>query len=630
MKRIFTILLILTILVTSSASAFAIEKGEFDKNENKVQNHKGKDKSQKLKNVDKAQTLYDLGLFKGTSRTSYIPDLDRMSTRAEAIVLIGTSLGWPTTNITSVPGYPDVPAWAAPYVAYALENNITKGTGHNKFGADLPVNERMIYTWYYRALLFTGDSWKNSEFLVTAGLITQEQADQMKDELTGLTDTAVIRDKIVGIMFDSMQWKEKGSNQRLIQKLVKNSRVDWKKAKDRGLMPDSNELTFDVKATSLKAVSVEFSQLLNISTVTSALFDIKVGEVSKVFGTDFTLETIDKTVYIVFNNLLTQASTVSVGVKEGIKSVDGVAVTVATKSVIVNDIVSPLVTAVEVTNPTTIKINFSESMNILTGNLTHDNILIDGSKAIGTSTMNASKTILTLVLDTAILGGNHNIQVNSGLADFSGLKTIEYNKAFSLPLDITSPSVISVTADERDKIVIKFNEEINKNEGFIFVGQVQYPLTAAIINGDTAYLPLSIPLTTESTILGTLLTIKGIKDLSNNAVDSTVGKNFIFKATNDITPPTATVKVLVDKTIEVQFSEVIDAFTLADYTLTANGVIVPSTISYNSADKKAIIVITTAPVESTTYTLSILDTVLDNSVSQNRFVPISFQLVINN
>lgn len=616
MKKFLAILLIFTMLISSSSGVFAKSKGN--------------DKDKHNKNEDKAQVLYDLGLFKGTSSTSFVPDLDSLSTRAQAIVLIGTSLGWPKADITSVPGYEDVPAWAAPYVAYALENNITKGTGKNKFGADLHVTQRMIYTWYYRALLFTEDSWENSDFLVSAGLITQDQANQMKAEITGQTDSSVIRDLIVSIMFDSMQWKEKGSNQRLIQKLVNSSKVSWKKAKDCGLLPNE-ELTFKVNANSLKAISVEFSEALNASSVTSTLFDVKVDGVAKTFGTDFVLETIDKTVYVIFTNLLAPSSTVSINVKEGIKTVDGISVTAATQTAVVNDSVSPLIKTVEVTNPNTVKIYFSEPMNIVTGTLVQEDILIDGIKAIGTSSFNASKTMLTLELATAITGGSHVMGINAGLTDFAGLKTIAYQKPFTLSIDSTTPSIVSVTAVERDHIVIVFDEAINKTEGYILVGQTQYPVTAGIVDGSTVNLHLTVPLTTESAITGTILTIKGIKDLSNNMIDTTVGKQFIFKASADTTPPTALVTLLADKTIAIQFSEVIDAFTFADYTLVdSNNVSVSSSVSYNFNDKKAIITFSTAPTIGTGYTLTILDTVLDNSVYQNKFIPKSFPLLVNN
>lgn len=640
MKRICSLLLALTLLVSTTTGVYASnnkndknnnDKQTFSIRDNKNDKYDKKDRNEKgYKNEDKAQALYDLGLFKGTSSAAYVPALGNYATRAEALVLIGNALGWPKTEVTTVPGYSDVPAWAASYVAYALENNITKGVGDQKFGANLPVNQRMIYTWYYRALLFSEDSWKNSDFLVSAGLITQDQATQMKAELTGLTDSAAIRDTIVGIMFESMQWKEKGSNQRLIQRLIHNNRVDWKKAKDHGFEPDSEELTFNVKANSLKAITVEFSEELKSSTVTGASFDVKVDGVDKTFGTDYTIETINKTVYIIFNNLLTQASTVSVGVKEGIESVDGSDVKMETKSVVVNDSMLPVVKSVDVVNPTTFKIFFSEPMNLVTGTLTHEDILIDGIKAIGTSSLNASKTVLTFELATAVSGGDHVLQINSGLTDFIGLKTVQFAKTFNLSLDTTSPAIVSVKAVERDHIVIQFNEAINKSEGLIIVGQTQYPVTAATINGSVVELPLSVPLTIESAVVGTLITIKGIKDLSNNAVDSTVGTQFVFKANSDTTVPTATVKVLANKTIEVQFSESIDAFNLEDYTL-VNGtnVVVASSVIYNRTDKKAFITFTTAPVDGV-YTLSIFNTVLDNSVYQNKFEAKSFQVSVNN
>lgn len=620
MKRFFAILLALTIMVTGTTGIYA--KGNDNIKDNNKNNHQ---------NEDKARTLYDLGLFNGTSSTSYVPELDVLATRVQALKLIGTSLGWDLPDVKSVPGYTDVPEWAAPYVAYALENNITKGIGHNKFGSNLPVNKRMIYTWYYRALLFTDDAWENSDFLVSAGLITQAEADLIKTSLASTTDTSVIRDTLVGIMFESLQWKEHGSNQRLIQKLINNHRVDEKKARDCGLYPNNDLLTFKLKADSLKAVTVEFSKTLNASTVTSALFDVKVNGIAKTAETDYTVETIDKTVYIIFKDLLTQVpvTTVTVSVKDGIKSTTGVAVTTEPKTVTVNDNVAPITNAAALTNANTVKIYFSEPMNIVANAVVGEvnYVLIDGIKAIGTTSFNASKTVLTLQLLTALTGSNHSIVINAGLPDFFGLNTLE--KTFQVSQDVTAPSIVSVTATDKDHLVIQFNEPINSTEGTILVDQVLYPVTAGTVDGNVLKLPLTKALLSDSATVGTTLTIYGIKDLKNNAVDLTVGVPFLFKAAIDNVAPTATVQLLVNKTIKVQFSEAIDAFTALDYVLVnSTGVVTPSTVIYNATEKNAIITFTTAPV-SGTYTLSILDTVLDNSVYQNKFVTQVSQLVVN-
>lgn len=621
MKRYLVFLLVITLLIGSSYNTFAKQNGNGKGNGNAY--------GKQHKNEEKAQILYDLGLFSGKSSTDFVPDLDSLSTRAEAIVLIGRSLDWPVEDITSVAGFNDVPSWAAPYVQYALDNNITKGTGHNKFGAHLPVNARMIYTWYYRALLYSGDSWDNIDLLVKAGLLTQEQLDNLKDALTGVTDNSVIRDEIIGIMFDSMQWKEKGSNQRLIQKLINRGRVSRIKARDCGLWTLASEVNFDVTADSLKAVKVEFDQNIDTSTVSGDLINVKVNDVEKEFGTDYTIETDESSIYIIFNKLLSQGSEVTVGFEEGILSVDGVAVTSDSKSAVVNDEEAPYISNIDLVNSKTINILFSEPMNI-DANILKAYIIIDSSAVKGTFSINASKTkaVLTLNDSDSLDSGSHTVQVVKGLTDYAGLKTAAYSKTFGLS-DIILPYIVSATAEVRDSIEIQFNEPINEDKGYILVGQNQYYIKDADVNGNLVTLSLTVPLTSDSATTGILLTARGIEDLSGNTVDTTSGLYFILKALNDTTPPVATVRITTDKTIEVKFSEEIDGFTSADYVLVdSNSNVVPTTVSYDNEENKATINLTSLPDEEQTYTLTILNTVLDNSVNQNPFVTKSYQLQI--
>lgn len=247
----------------------------------------------------------------------------------------------------------------------------------------------------------------------------------------------------------SCEWKDMDSNQYDNQKHMNNDQENWKNGKAYGLWSkdckdknkdidkenDNEKVTFVLKADSLKVVSVQFSEKLKASTVTGNLFDVKIDGVAKTFGTDFTIETIGKTVNIIFNNTLTQASKVSVSVKEGIKSVNCSTVAAATQEVIVNDGTMPVVQKAKVISPTTVKIAFSEPMNIVTDTFLQDYVLIDGNKVLGTTAINPSKTILTLELNTAITKGNHVIDINSGLQDFLGLKTIAYQTIFSFDIE---------------------------------------------------------------------------------------------------------------------------------------------------------------------------------------------------
>lgn len=133
--------------------------------------------------AEAADTLYELGLFKGTGTDADgkpVFDLDRAPTRAEAVTMLVRLLGkeseaksgsW-TTPFT------DVAAWAKPYVGYAYANGLTTGVGKGLFGGGRPVTAAQYLTFVLRALGYesgTDFSWDTAWTLTDALGITNGQ-----------------------------------------------------------------------------------------------------------------------------------------------------------------------------------------------------------------------------------------------------------------------------------------------------------------------------------------------------------------------------------------------------------------------------------------------------------------------
>lgn len=133
--------------------------------------------------AEAADTLYELGLFKGTGTDADgkpVFDLDRAPTRAEAVTMLVRLLGkeseaksgsW-TTPFT------DVAAWAKPYVGYAYANGLTTGVGKGLFGGGWPVTAAQYLTFVLRALGYesgTDFSWDTAWTLTDALGITNGQ-----------------------------------------------------------------------------------------------------------------------------------------------------------------------------------------------------------------------------------------------------------------------------------------------------------------------------------------------------------------------------------------------------------------------------------------------------------------------
>lgn len=110
-----------------------------------------------------ANTLYSLGLFKGTGKDIYgnpIFDVNRAATRQEAITMLVRLLGKEDEALAGTWDIPfcDVDEWAVPYVGYAYANGLTSGTGADTFGSDDSVTAAQYITFVLRALGYSSQT----------------------------------------------------------------------------------------------------------------------------------------------------------------------------------------------------------------------------------------------------------------------------------------------------------------------------------------------------------------------------------------------------------------------------------------------------------------------------------------
>lgn len=110
-----------------------------------------------LAEEEAAWALYELGLMKGTGTDAYgnpIFELDRTPTRHEAVTMLVRLLGKEAdaaNNSWYTPFY-DVAAWAAPYVGYAYNYNLTNGISANEYGGNMSTTAAHYITFVLRAL----------------------------------------------------------------------------------------------------------------------------------------------------------------------------------------------------------------------------------------------------------------------------------------------------------------------------------------------------------------------------------------------------------------------------------------------------------------------------------------------
>ena len=162
--------------------------------------------------LEEARSLYDLKLFQGISATEFVPDLESMSNREQAMTIIARALQWDLDMGLTSP-FGDVSGWAQPYVAKAYEIGITNGISATEFGAIKNVTQRELATWMLRALGYDGqEAWENTAQL-SEHIGTRLESSKMNSQIN--------RDVLVGMLYAFMkEGREIAGDKTLIQQYV--------------------------------------------------------------------------------------------------------------------------------------------------------------------------------------------------------------------------------------------------------------------------------------------------------------------------------------------------------------------------------------------------------------------------
>ena len=163
-----------------------------------------------------AQTLNTLGLYDGTSATSFVPDLGTAVDRETGVALLVKMLGDKTAALAmasadkdaALASYTDLAslqAWAKPYMAYAVKNGLVLGTSTTTVGATDAMTGSMYATLILRNLGYTvTDVTTALATLQAKGGLTADQATAFNKSLT--------KDDIVGISFGALKAADSKGN----------------------------------------------------------------------------------------------------------------------------------------------------------------------------------------------------------------------------------------------------------------------------------------------------------------------------------------------------------------------------------------------------------------------------------
>jgi hypothetical protein len=107
--------------------------------------------------AEKADALFELGLFRGTGTDSAglpVYSLDKPVTRSQALILLIRLLGKEPEALQGTYSIPftDVSDTMKPYVGYAFSNGLSKGTSASVFGGAELAGAKTYTTFVLRAL----------------------------------------------------------------------------------------------------------------------------------------------------------------------------------------------------------------------------------------------------------------------------------------------------------------------------------------------------------------------------------------------------------------------------------------------------------------------------------------------
>lgn len=189
--------------------------------------------------IKKADALYNLGLFKGTT-AGY--ELDKIPTRVQGLVMLIRLLGEEDKALSSGSTHPfsDVPSWADNYVGYAISKGYTKGTGISTFSPDLALDSKSYVTFVLRSL---GYDDSNGDFSWTTALDDSTKLGLMTSAAaSALSGVIFNRGDMVDISYSALTMPLKGEAYTLAQKLAEAGLFTIEQGKTNGVI--GNRITY--------------------------------------------------------------------------------------------------------------------------------------------------------------------------------------------------------------------------------------------------------------------------------------------------------------------------------------------------------------------------------------------------
>lgn len=188
-------------------------------------------------NTVKANTLYELGLFRGTD-AGY--ELDKTLTREQAVTILVRLLGEEENvlNASFDAKFIDVDEsrWSYPYIMYCYENNITKGTAEDTFSPEDEVTEEQFVTLVMRLMGYEDIEPENAlEESVYKNMISTDIVRSFEKQ------ASFLRDDMVYVVYRSLMCNM-ADGMRLADFLAQKGVITEKEAKQFNVYESSDDI----------------------------------------------------------------------------------------------------------------------------------------------------------------------------------------------------------------------------------------------------------------------------------------------------------------------------------------------------------------------------------------------------
>lgn len=484
-----------------------------------------------FKYEEEARDMYDLGLFKGESETEYVPNLGELLSRETGAVMLLRIFAQEDEALEmsdeeadeKLAAFSDgdtVANWAKKQVAYATDKGYIKGYPDGTFAPKEALNGKAYCSLVLQLLGYDGDFNYHTAAtsLSEVGGLTSAEAAIFN------SNDPINRDSLVGISYGALKATFKGSNETLIQRLVRLEKVDANLAKDKGLIDAVIK-----EVAELEDVYVKVGETANLPSTVEVTYDNdETGEVAVTWPTVDTSEVGEQEI-------------------EGI--IAGTPLTAKVKVIVQPDELT--VTSVTADNLKEVVVEFSAVLDEDT--VKTDNIEIDGfDKDISVELQEDGRTVVITAgkADENLENQKTYTLKVKNVKDTTGMEVEETEIEFEV-FDGTRPEAEEIKVTGPSNLEIVFSEPIEEG------GDVEVKSgNSTIGTGDyEGYGSRTISITVWDELKDSETYEVIVKDFKDYAGLINISKTFEVEYVKDTEPPVAEITKVEQTHIKVEFSK---------------------------------------------------------------------------